>query len=279
MLEVGVNPEFQTLADELNRIRSHLADVIEERDDLVFHRAPAVKTDYILKIGSMEFEMFEIECGIARLKRKIDMVQASINQEEPVEMEIIEQALELEYAEYVEKMKRMAEEIDIAKQFSKQVSLTAEEAAELKKLYRSIAKLIHPDVNSSITDSLKSIWNRSVDAYGNGDVETLRLLLEAVSAETGSDAGGLDSGQNASALEEIKDRIEKAKKGVIKILLEIDKIKQTFPFTETTFLADPEKVSARRAELTNKIDDGRVLHKELSDRLLAMLPSSGAHPC
>ncbi|TVR51891.1 MAG: hypothetical protein EA425_05940 [Puniceicoccaceae bacterium] len=60
-------------------------------------------------------------------------------------------------------------------------------AAELKVLYRTLARRLHPDLNPTADDRAPDRWHEVTEAYGKGDVDALRAL-EAVCE---ADAAGL----------------------------------------------------------------------------------------
>jgi Plasmid pRiA4b ORF-3-like protein len=50
--------------------------------------------------------------------------------------------------------------------------------AECKTLYRKIVSLLHPDRAGEMTDERKELWLRTQDAYADGDVLSLRSILD-----------------------------------------------------------------------------------------------------
>ena len=54
--------------------------------------------------------------------------------------------------------------------------LSPERSAELRKLYRKLAKELHPDVNQNLTEQQKNLWHAVRRAYESGDLESMRAL-------------------------------------------------------------------------------------------------------
>ncbi|MDZ4817136.1 MAG: J domain-containing protein [Verrucomicrobiota bacterium] len=48
---------------------------------------------------------------------------------------------------------------------------------QVKNLYRQIVRILHPDRNESFTDTQKELWTQTQQAYSEGDLETLELIL------------------------------------------------------------------------------------------------------
>jgi hypothetical protein len=57
--------------------------------------------------------------------------------------------------------------------------------AECKTLYRKIVTLLHPDRAGELTAERKNLWLRAQDAYADGDVLSLRSILDRCGAGTG----------------------------------------------------------------------------------------------
>jgi hypothetical protein len=55
---------------------------------------------------------------------------------------------------------------------------------ECKSLYRKIVSLLHPDRAGEMTPERKDLWLRAQDAYGDGDVLSLRSILDRCGAGT-----------------------------------------------------------------------------------------------
>jgi hypothetical protein len=56
--------------------------------------------------------------------------------------------------------------------------------SECKSLYRKIVSLLHPDRAGEMTAQRKDLWLRAQDAYADGDVLTLRSILDRCGAGT-----------------------------------------------------------------------------------------------
>jgi hypothetical protein len=56
--------------------------------------------------------------------------------------------------------------------------------SECKSLYRKIVSLLHPDRGGDLTGERKDLWLRAQNAYGDGDVLSLRSILDRCGAGT-----------------------------------------------------------------------------------------------
>jgi vacuolar-type H+-ATPase subunit I/STV1 len=274
-LKLIIDPQYEALHKKYTALKNQISIVIEDRAELVHHKAVALKTEYIMKIGRLEYELFEIECNIARTRRKIDMIQACINLQVPINEEQIEQQLDKEYEEYIEKLKQMASDIDVANYLDNCEKLTVEETAELKKTYRAIIKLIHPDVNDNLTEEQKALWNRVNDAYETGNIEMLKVLYELVlDNETIENTENTD---DENEIDVLKTKVEFLQKKIKDLLQDIEKIKKAFPFNIVDFLKDEEKIHNKQEELHKSIKEAERVLEELNTYLLMLKPTNGEY--
>ena len=106
---VIVFPDFEKLKSEVEKMRTELSMLLLERDELQFVICKNIETEYMLKLGSIEYKAYEAQCAALRLKRKIELIQAKKNRQEKVIISVIEETLDNEFAEY---QKQLNEQID-----------------------------------------------------------------------------------------------------------------------------------------------------------------------
>lgn len=173
--------------------------------------------------------------------------------------------LEAEYRPYREKLEQPLRKINIALAFSMRETLDADAADELRRLYRNAVKRLHPDLNPDITEEQKQLFYHAVEAYENGDINTLRMI----------DALAVDNLPNASdSIAELKRRRDSLLAQAEAVRNEIARIKSEFPCSEREFLADDEAVAARKAELENLLEQYRAAYKGYEQKISAL---SGAY--
>ena len=79
---VIVFPDFEKLKSEVEKMRTELSMLLLERDELQFVICKNIETEYMLKLGSIEYRAYEAQCLSLRLKRKIELIQAKKNRQE-----------------------------------------------------------------------------------------------------------------------------------------------------------------------------------------------------
>lgn len=237
-----VFPDFEKLKNEVDKMRTELSMLLLERDELQFVICKNIETDYMLKLGGMEFKAYEAQCTALRLKRKIELIQAKKNRQEKIVISAIEKVLDAEFAEYQEKLDEQIEKMNDALKRSKAEILSDEDSKELKKLYRAIVKSLHPDINPEVTEAQIKLLENAVAAYKDGDLATLRIINEMV----GSSPSPKDETNAMAQLAETRNRL---KTSIKSIQDRIQKIKSEYPYTMKEILDDEEKTKKKRAEL------------------------------
>ena len=177
---VIVFPDFEKLKSEVEKMRTELSMLLLERDELQFVICKNIETEYMLKLGSIEYKAYEAQCAALRLKRKIELIQAKKNRQEKVIISAIEETLDNEFAEYQKQLNEQIDKMNDALKRSKAEVLSDEDNKELKKLYRKIVKALHPDINPDVSQAQVQLFDNAVSAYKSGDLGTLRIIGEMV---------------------------------------------------------------------------------------------------
>lgn len=224
--------------------KSELANLIAERDELQSVVIPNIEAEYQLKIGYLEYEKFKAQVSVNRLKRGIELAQAAINRGEPVNITEIEETLYKEFSEWEEKLREHFHKIEAAKHHVNAL-LSQEESQGIARIYKKIVKSLHPDVNPEAYKKNRDLWERAMEAYQNGDLEGLRILLLLLEEESDipvSDADYLES------------RIEQIKTSIKSLVAEIKAIKSKPPFTLKEKLQDAGWLKNERERLKGEIE-------------------------
>ena len=247
MYNIQIHPEYIKLTEKLTILKEELSSKIEEHDDLIKHTLPAIEAEYQLKIGYKVFEKFNLECEIRRIRRKIQLIQALINNDKPVVIELIEQQLDEELKEWQNIIDQMLKEYLEAQIRFQCNCLTAEESKELKQLYRKLVFLLHPDINPDISENDKQLWYQVVEAYKNCDLDTLKTLYMIINDELDVNT------EKLSSIDRIKELCSKLKDKIILIIKEIQNLHNSFPYDIAIKLNDDTWVSLQVNQINKDI--------------------------
>lgn len=237
--------EFKQIRKEIEKLRQQLEELLYERDELKYTICENIETQYLLIFGSLEYKVYDTYCYYLRLRRKRELIQAKKNRQEKVSIQAIEKQLDREFKEYQENLQEKIAQINQAIERSQLDILTEEESKTLKKLYRSIVKRLHPDVNPSITPAEKELFNNATEAYKNGDLFTLQIIFEIVETYGQSE----EATKSNLSLPDEKQRLEML---VSKVREEISQIKTTVPYIWRAYVEDEAAKNERCTEL-NKL--------------------------
>ena len=241
---VIVFPDFEKLKNEVERMRAELSMLLLERDELQFVICKNIETEYMLKLGSIEYKAYEAQCAALRLKRKIELIQAKKNRQEKVIISAIEETLDTEFAEYQKQLNEQIDKMNDALKRSKAEVLSDEDNKKLKKLYRKIVKALHPDINPDVSEAQVQLFDNAVSAYKNGDLGTLRIIGEMVGNSPLPE-------QHKDALTQLNEEKERLQNLLKAIRDSIEQIKSEYPYTMKEIIEDEEQTEQKKKELEN----------------------------
>lgn len=241
---VIVFPDFEKLKSEVEKMRTELSMLLLERDELQFVICKNIETEYMLKLGSIEYKAYEAQCAALRLKRKIELIQAKKNRQEKVIISAIEETLDTEFAEYQKQLNEQIDKMNDALKRSKAEVLSDEDNKKLKKLYRKIVKALHPDINPDVSETQVDLFDNAVQAYKNGDLGTLRIIGEMVGNSPLPE-------QHKDALTQLNEEKERLQNLLKAIRVSIEQIKSEYPYTMKEIIEDEEQTEQKKKELEN----------------------------
>ena len=241
---VIVFPDFEKLKSEVEKMRTELSMLLLERDELRFTICKNIETEYMLKLGGIEYKAYEAQCAALRLKRKIELIQAKKNRQEKVIISAIEETLDSEFAEYQKQLNEQIDKMNDALKRSKAEVLSNEDNKKFKKLYRKIVKALHPDINPDVSEAQVQLFDNAVSAYKNGDLNTLKIIGEMVGNSPLPE-------QHKDALTQLNEEKERLQ-NLLKVIRDsIEQIKSKYPYTMKEIIEDEEQTEQKKKELEN----------------------------
>lgn len=242
---VVVSPEFAKLVAITNESKEKLCKLIVERESLVFHICKNLKVDYMLKVGSLEYNLMKIQNEVLKNKRLLELYNQNIdelkNNKEETE-EKINKKIEIEFLEFKKIEKKQLEDIDIAIDLSMTNLLEKEEIDELNELYFKLQMILNPalKLKSKIQDD--ELFNSVEKMYKKGNIRKLRKIAEEYVEEPVVDE--MDN------LEKLNSRYEILIRENQKV---ITKIKTSFPYNQKIMLEDENLYRRKKDSLNEKI--------------------------
>ena len=267
MNEIIRNQEYDDLISSMQELETELAILVYDRDQLLYHICPKLKAEYMLKIGKLEYAIFEYQCKILRTRRKIEIIQSFINREQLYIVAKIEKQLDCEYQEYTKKLLEKKQEIENArlKKSSLGKPLTAKETVELKKLYTQIVKKLHPDINPDTTEEQHSQFSDAVNAYKRADLPELRIIYLLIEKTS--------TAKTSNSMDNLKSRKELLIDQKSYLLNEIEKIHAAFPYNVKDMLNNKEILQKKIDELSGILAEHHEQCNNIEKRLESMILS------
>ena len=245
--EIILNLEYENLKKELLKKRTELSMLVLQRDELKYVICKNIETKYMLELGSLEYCLYQSECIIMRLKRKVELIQMRINRQEKIDVSAIDKLLDEQFREYQQKLEEKIKKMNEAIERDNGEVLTEQQVKELKKLYRAIVKALHPDLNPNVTKQQIKLFQNAVTAYKNGDLQTLRIINEMISNNHSED-------DNTDNIEKMRDELIRLDRMISSINGDVEKIKSEYPYTMKDILFDKEQLNQRKQELKDNIN-------------------------
>ena len=245
-MSIVPHPDLEKLQNDCELLHDELLALIVGADELTSTIIPNIEAEYQLAIGHLEYKQFCIQVEINKFKRKIEIIQASINHGDMISEILIDEILNNEFEEWEDKLREYLRKLDVAKMRNSS-KLSIKDSKTILELYRKIAKKLHPDVNHELYTKHKNLWLRAVESYNNGALESLKALW--VIAQDFND----EHSQMFSSFEMLEQKKVELKKNITQLLSKITNIKSTHPYTLNEKLLNNSWVKEQQTALQKSI--------------------------
>jgi ADP-ribosylglycohydrolase len=261
---LAMYPPQEELKEDVEKLRTELSMLVLERDAMMYQECKTIEMQYKLAVGALEYQAYEIECAILRLKRKVELIQMKKNRQEKVILSAIEEVLDVEQAEYRSRLLEQMEQMNTALSRSKMKSMDEKDSHELKKLYRLISKALHPDVHPNLPREKMELFQNAILAYENGDLIHMRIIADMVASPTLPENLPASSGYWTEEKERLTLMIQS-------FVSQIAAIKSEYPYTLKSLVQDSAAMEDLKAQLQNTIDNGKETLAAYSAKIEDML--------
>lgn len=233
------------------------------RRDQLNKEAGSIEVSYVKEFGELLIRDFELKVECIKKRKMIAYCLAAVNHGEAIDVAGMNAQIEREMALYNLELKRMAEQKSEADKSKITPSYKVEKA---KRIYRRIAKMIHPDINPAAAgdEQIRELWERVVIAYHcNDDIEldNLEILVRRALRANGEVASGV-------SVDDIDERIARLEE-------EINSIITSEPYVWAELLASAEAVANKKEEIRAGIAESIKYSEDLSMILQDIIAGGG----
>ncbi|HAT12139.1 MAG TPA: hypothetical protein DCS97_16505 [Planctomycetes bacterium] len=266
-----LHPDIAALHMQIHTLRDELARSVAYHDELRHTAIPYLEAVYQQAIGPAHLAALHAQVEAQRAKRLVELAMQAVNRGQPAPpVARLAAQVEEELAAWRQHIAAMADGVQQATRALTK-ALTPADTTALKHLYRDLAKRLHPDANPQQSERERQLWQQVQEAYGDGDLERLRILAETVTA-----AQPLPAGPDALAVlraqrQRLHDRILAL--GAASVALE-----QRPPLSLRAQLTDPTWIAARIAEFQAQEMSWRAAAAQWQTKLAALYPAGLPDP-
>ena len=191
---------------------------------------------------------------------EINLTQAYINHNAPIDHRRISEQVKAAQQDYQAKIEQKEAELKKAEDFLNAPCLSQQETTELRDLYRTIAKALHPDLHPDQGREECDLFIKAASAYRKGDIQTLRQISILIQTKNIQDIPGQD----------LLTLIEKAKESIAIFQERIDLMNAQFSFIYRDKILDPQWIKEQQEAMKERITNALNRLKELKDYLMML---------
>ncbi len=229
---------------------SQYEELLLRRDELE-KDAEQILIGYTRIFGDITTEIFQLKIECIALKKSISYCVMLRNRGQSVNLEELQEFIAERMAVYQAELDEMIRQNELSKGSKK---ISAFQDREIKRIYRKIAKVLHPDI-SNVTEkypSLADLFQRVIIAYNCNDYKELKeleVLVNRALEEVGEEKFEL-------IIPDIQEKMEELEE-------EIRMITTTEPYLYQELLND----SARRQQKMKEFEEERDSYVEYKAKL------------
>ena len=239
-------------------MRERYENLILQRDRLE-KEAEHYRMEYFREFGELITDAFQARIDCIALKKSIAFCQMKLNAGEEIDPISMQEYINASMTAYNAQMEELLSLTEAGRSL---VPISLPEVEEIKRIYRRIAKRLHPDICPLTAENpeLMELFQKALSAYRRNDLKALR------ETETLINRFLKKHGEEPDAAE-----IENLPEKIADLETEITHIIDTDPYTYKNLLTDPDAVERKRGELEAEKAEYQAYKKELQAHLESLL--------
>ena len=257
---ITLHPQVAALQAQLKELQEKSARLFAKAEYMQFEERPMLNSLYEASVGILLLEEFKLLIQIKLTQLEINLTQAYINHNAPIDHRRISEQVKAAQQDYQAKIEQKEAELKKAEDFLNAPCLSQQETTELRNLYRTIAKALHPDLHPDQGREECDLFIKAASAYRKGDIQTLRQISILIQTKNIQDIPGQD----------LLTLVEKAKESIAIFQERIDLMNAQFPFIYRDKILDPQWIKEQQEAMKERIANALNRLKELKDYLMML---------
>lgn len=154
----------EELLSRFNILRTEYIKLLNDKDVLLQWGKPQLEALYATRVGTYQVKRLQLQLHIQALKRKLEIVRSAIARNLPLDVNAIEILIATELEEAELQIMLQLSQIEKGKELLTHLE-SPKRSAELRTIFRELAKQLHPDVNPMLTAEQTRVWHLAKAAY------------------------------------------------------------------------------------------------------------------
>ncbi len=241
----AITKENEALTLRLEELREEYAALFARHKDMVESDLVILNSLYLQKLGHLQLELLQKQTESARLKMKMQQIQAAINRDEKPDLPAIDAMINRRLEEYHQEIARQAASLDASKQVLNHL-IPKEDAEKLKEIFRVLCKRLHPDLNPNQSFEERDLFIKVKAAYDLNALQELQMILLYLDDQATEKLSQIP-------MPEKQQRIEHLECSISGLNNKIEALEQSFPFNHKEKIYDEEWIGVRQEEIRSQM--------------------------
>lgn len=251
----------------LEKLNKKYIEVFAEKEELLNKEKISLEAKYLSLFGALLKKKIELNIDFRTLKYRLNLIMTYINKDEEVNEKEIEKTLKEKLNEYYKELRSFEYKMAYAKELMKSPLVTEEDLKEIKSIFRKLAKKLHPDLVGEQSGEEKLLWEKTLLAYENNDLLTLKIIVDIVLNELEL--------KDDIHVKDIDKRIEQISEKINKLKQIIEDVQNDFPFDIREELNDPDFINEKKREIGDEIKELKEKIEVLNNKIESILEKEG----
>lgn len=243
------SPEHEKRRAEYEALVKEYTDLIEYYRGMIDHEGPHLSALYMHHFGQLLYEQLKRTLAVDALRMRRSLLQAYVNRDQAPDLEEINSQMEARQREYDELLAKRMSDIKEAKRYLSTPGLTVKETNELRALYKTLVKRLHPDLNPQYSEAEKKLFLATVKAYQQSDLAQMRVLMDLLNKDD------LMQKKLQWDTDTLESEIDKLRKRMIALDEKRILLESGFPFIHRALLHDAERIKVKKETIEQAISE------------------------